>query len=121
MKRDVVDHLGEKIGELELPDDTLAEVWETKLATYLAAPTALVPELVTARQLRLAILMSGMSLQTVADAIATLESPHREIAEVEWEYATTVERNNPLVDMVAAANGLSSEQIDSFFGLAATL
>lgn len=121
MKRDIVNHLGEKIGELELPDNTPAEVWEARLATYSTAPSALVPQVVTPRQIRLALIKSNIPLQTVLDAIALLPSPHKETAEVEWEYSTAVERQNPLVEMLATAQGIPIEQVDALFILAGAL
>lgn len=38
MKRDILNYLNEKIGELELPDSTPEEVWERKLAIYRVSP-----------------------------------------------------------------------------------
>lgn len=38
MVRDILDYLGQKIGELELPDDTPEEVWQNRLAPYAKAP-----------------------------------------------------------------------------------
>ena len=38
MIRDILNRLDEKIGELELPDDTTEEVWEKELAPYKVAP-----------------------------------------------------------------------------------
>jgi len=38
MVRDILNHLGEKIGEMDLPDDTSEEVWQQKLAFYAKAP-----------------------------------------------------------------------------------
>lgn len=37
-KRDILNYLGAKIGELELPDDTSEEIWAKKLAVYATAP-----------------------------------------------------------------------------------
>ena len=121
MKRNILNYLGDVVGELELPDETPEEVWAAQLAVYATAPVFPPIESVTPRQIRLALIHSGIPLQAVNDAIAALPSPHREMAEVEWEYATTVERNNPLVDMIATANSMSSADIDAFFKLAATL
>lgn len=39
MIRDVLNHLGDKIGELELPDCTPEEVWQQKLSIYNKAPS----------------------------------------------------------------------------------
>lgn len=38
MVRDILNHLGEKIGEMELPDDTTEEAWQAVLAPYAVAP-----------------------------------------------------------------------------------
>jgi len=40
MIRDILNHLGQKIGELELPDGTSEQVWAEKLAPYAVAPPA---------------------------------------------------------------------------------
>ena len=39
-KRDILNHLGVKIGELELPNETTEEQWQEKLAAYSVDPTA---------------------------------------------------------------------------------
>lgn len=38
MKRDILDYLGNVIGEMDLPDDTSEEVWAQKLAVYAVDP-----------------------------------------------------------------------------------
>lgn len=38
MKRDILDYLGNKLGEMELPDDTSEEVWAAKLAKFAVDP-----------------------------------------------------------------------------------
>ena len=43
-KRDILNYLGEKIGELELPEGTSEEVWAAKLAVYAVAPPTLAEE-----------------------------------------------------------------------------
>lgn len=37
-KRDILNYLGQKIGELELPNGTSEETWQAKLAMYAKAP-----------------------------------------------------------------------------------
>lgn len=37
-KRDILNYLGEKIGELELPIGTSEEIWQAKLALYAIPP-----------------------------------------------------------------------------------
>lgn len=69
---------------------------------------------VTMRQARLALLQAGL-LDQVDAAITDPAS------RIEWEYATTVERNSALVQSLSAGLGLSEQQLDDLFTLAATL
>lgn len=91
-------------------------------AEWTAAQNApvLVPQSVTMRQARLALLQAGL-LGSVNAAIAALPSPHKEAATIEWEYSQTVERNRPFVLTLGAALNLTSAQLDALFVQAATL
>lgn len=82
--------------------------------------TARVPQVVTMRQARLALLQEGL-LGSVATAIASLPSPQKEAAEIEWEYSQEVHRNRELVTMLAPALNFTPAQLDDLFILAATL
>lgn len=84
------------------------------------APPAPVPEVVTMRQARLALLGAGL-LSSVNAAIASLPSPQKEAAEVEWEYAAVVHRNSGLVPAMAQALGMTEQQIDELFITASAL
>lgn len=75
---------------------------------------------VSMRQCRLALLQSGL-LTTVNAALAALPGEVGENARIEWEYATEVERDWPLVLQLATALGLSESQIDDLFTLARSL
>ncbi len=79
-----------------------------------------VPSVVTMRQARLALLGVGL-LDDVAAAIATLPSPQKEAATIEWEYSQTVERNRPFVLTLSAALGLTPAEIDQLFITASQL
>lgn len=79
-----------------------------------------VPQSVTMRQARLALLAIG-KLTAVAVAINSLPSPHKEAAQIEWEYSATVERHRPFVAMLAPALGLSDAALDALFTAAAKL
>jgi hypothetical protein len=83
------------------------------------APPA-VPGSVTMRQARLALLGIG-KLATVTTAINSLPSPHKEAAQIEWEYSGTVERHRPFVAMLAPALGLDDAALDALFTAAAKL
>jgi hypothetical protein len=84
------------------------------------APPPVVPQTVTMRQARLALLQSG-KLAAVATAIAAMASPQKEAAQIEWEYSQTVERQRPFVLLLGADLGLSDVQLDALFIVAAAL
>ena len=79
-----------------------------------------VPTVVTMRQARLALLQAGV-LPLVESAIASMESPAKEAAKIEWEYSQEVQRNKPFVQLLGASLGLTEEQLDNLFLLASTL
>lgn len=79
-----------------------------------------VPQSVTMRQARLALHAAGL-LSGVDAAIASLSEPAKTAAQIEWEYASAVERNAGLVPAMAAALGMTDAQIDDLFITAATL
>lgn len=79
-----------------------------------------VPERVTMRQARLALLGAGL-LSSVNAAIDSLPEPAKSAALIEWEYSSEVWRNRPFVQQLGGALGLSSAQLDALFIQAATL
>lgn len=78
--------------------------------------TVPIPFSVTPRQMRLALLQGGMMAQVNA-YVANLP----DVAKIEWEYATSVERTSPLIAAAAAGLGLDAGQVDNLFVLAASL
>jgi len=83
-------------------------------------PPETIPQVVTMRQARLALLQVG-KLAMVDTAIAGLPEPDRTAAQIEWEYSQEVQRDKPFVLMLAPALGLSEEDLDNLFVLASTL
>lgn len=79
-----------------------------------------VPEVVTMRQARLALLQSGLLAQ-VNTAVAAMPGAAGDAARIEWEFSSTVERNRPLVQSLVGALGMTDAQLDDLFRLAATL
>jgi hypothetical protein len=76
------------------------------------------PEVVTARQARLALLSAGL-LDNVDAALATISDPQaRRAAEIEWEYAIEIRRDSPLVAALSPLLGLTEEQVDDLFRVA---
>ena len=80
------------------------------------------PDTCTPRQLRIALIQSGISLVTIENQIDSIsDSVQREIARAEWEYALEIKKEHPLVDMIAANLNLTEKQVDDIFVLAVTL
>lgn len=77
-------------------------------------PPPVVITSVTMRQARLALHRVGLLTQ-VNSAITDPE------AQIEWEYAQTVERHSPLVQNLAAGLGLTEQQLDDLFTQAAAM
>lgn len=80
-----------------------------------------VPQEVTMRQARLALLQVGL-LDNVDAALAAIpDETQRKAAQIEWEYASTIQRHSPLLQNLFTQLGLTEEQLDNLFQLAATL
>lgn len=70
----------------------------------------------TPRQARLALASAGLY-----EAVQTSVAQVSDQARIEWEYATMVERNNPIISEMQEALGISDEDLDNLFDLAVTL
>lgn len=75
---------------------------------------------VSMRQARLALLGAGM-LAKVDHVLASLPSPMRDAAVIEWEYAASVRRDSPLIAQLGPALGLDADTLDSLFETAGRL
>lgn len=118
-KRDVLNKDGVKIGELELPDGTSESIWEAKLLEY-SNPVVFIPD-VSPRQIRQAIILSGMTLEQVDAILDAQPEPQKSLAKIAWQYSMSFSRNDVLVDAIAAAIGITSEQTDALWKLAGSL
>ena len=101
--------------------------WQQRWAITAASPAEVAERLeaqkvtvVTMRQARLALLAAG-KLDAVAPAIASMPSPAKEQAQIEWEYSIEVQRNRPFVLALGPALGLDSAALDALFAAAAKL
>ena len=84
-------------------------------------PAPVVPQSVTMRQARLALLSAGY-LDRVQEAFANIPDEQvKRAAMIEWEYAAHVERQSPFCTQMAALLGLSSDDLDRLFMAAAAL
>lgn len=76
----------------------------------------------TARQFRIGLVRGGISIAAVTAAIEAMpDSPAKDEARIEWEYATTFNRTHPLIETVATALGLTPTQVDDMWTSAANL
>ena len=80
------------------------------------------PATVSARQIRLYLLRQGVELAAVDAAIDAIpDQLKRDSVRVEWDYAPYVERSHPMLIPLAAALGLTEQQVDQAFIEAATI
>ena len=105
-------------GDAAAHEALIAEIEATYVEPEPAPPY--VPSVVTMRQARLALLGAGL-LSSVDAAIDSLPSPQTEVARIEWEYATEVQRSSGLVPMMVVALGLDDAALDALFVAAAAL
>lgn len=105
------------VAELAAKDAEIAAL-QVQVVALTPAPTTVnaVPQSVTMRQARLALLQSGL-LDEATAAVAGAGPA----AQIEWEYSSDVGRNVILVQALSSALGLTDEDLDGLFVLAATL
>lgn len=85
-----------------------------------SAPSPKLPS-ISPRQVRLALVLSGISLETIESAIDSLSEPEKTLARISWEYAVEYERENPIVNSLGLMLGFTSNQIDELWAVASTL
>lgn len=90
---------------------------------WVRAPDASpVPESISARQARLWLIRNGVTLAAVDQAIASVpDALAREGVRIEWEYATEIRRDSPMLATLAGALGLNATKLDTAFRQAATI
>ena len=74
------------------------------------------PNSISMRQARLKLLELGL-LDSVNSAITSMP----QAAAIEWEYATVIQRNNPLVVQLQISLAMTDSDMDNFFRQAVTL
>lgn len=98
-----------------------SEQIESVLAQQVYESRKVVPPAVTRRQARQQLLLMGL-LDDVNPTIAAIpDETARRMAEIYWQDATDFERDNPYLLSIAAALGLTPEQLDDAFIQAAAL
>jgi len=76
---------------------------------------------ISSRQIRLQLFSLGITEAMIVEALGSLESPTKEIALIEWEYAVEFDRYNPLVGMVGQMLEWTESQLDDLWILGALL
>ena len=94
------------------PPEKVDGVWREVFA--LEPAPVFVPQQVTMRQARLEML--SRDLLDDVDAVIAVAG---RAAQIEWEYASTVDRDNPVIAVVQQQQGMTDEQIDDLFREAA--
>lgn len=92
----------------------IGAIWDGNVFTPPAPTPVPVPEAVTARQARLALLGAGV-LPMVDAALAAIAGVEGEAARIEWEYALEIRRDSPLIGALAPMLGLTDGQVDDLF------
>ena len=74
-----------------------------------------VPESVTRRQAKVALLQAGLLDEVEAGIEAITDEMTRRIARIEWDSAQEVRRDWPLLVQIAGQIGITDEQLDDLF------
>lgn len=85
------------------------------------APVVVVPQVVTRRQARQALLLAG-KLALVQPAIDAMpDALQRGMVQIEWEDSLEFQRTRPTLLALAAAIGMTAQDLDTLFTQAAQL
>lgn len=109
-------------GAIEVPSAPVnaRDVWSNGAwVAYIPAP--FVPQSVSRRQAKQALLLDGKldSVQLAIDAIA--DEAYRGLAQIEWDDSQEFVRSRPMLIQIAGAIGLDEAGLDALFIKAATL
>lgn len=103
----------------KLVDGVLMDMTEEEIASFLVPVPPVVPQVVAMSSFQLALLEIG-ELDNVQPVIDSLPMPDKRKAQILWDKANTVERNNPFIVSMGAAMGKTEQEIDDLFVLAST-
>lgn len=77
--------------------------------------------LISPRQIRLALLSFGFTMDQINAGLNSLPEPQKSEALIKWEYSQSYDRNDPLTDQVAQLLTWTPEQVDELWRVAAKL
>jgi hypothetical protein len=107
---------GEVVGLIDLHESGTDLRWDAQDGRF----KIVVPEKVTPRQLKRAMIKAGLNPATITVAINSIEdATEQALAKADWEDASFIERQYPLINQFAAGFGLSEEDVDELFRAAA--
>ena len=101
------------------PDDVVAYQWMYDGTTFfppLPPPEPPIPTTVSMYQARIALEQAGL-LATVEAGVSQMSKE----AQIKWEFAPTVKRNDALTVALASALNLTEEQLDALFTIASEI
>lgn len=104
---------GETLADLEWLSDQPAPTQE-EVDAYVPPPPKVTT--VSPRQARLALFAAGI----LPDVEAAVKAAGGAV-QISWEFATEINRDDPLISSIRSSLGLTPEQIDLIFQQAATL
>lgn len=105
---------------VDVDDDVRPDTheWRDGAAALIPEPEPappVVPESVTQRQARLALLQIGKLDEAEAALNGITDAALRKAALIEWEFANEILRDHPLIAQISAALNLTEQQIDQLF------
>jgi len=108
------------LGAVAAPTTSIGDLWDGSAFTP-AALVVPVPAVVTRRQAKQALLLTGKLalVQPAIDAIA--DATQRQLIQIEWDDSQTFERSRPTLIALATGLGMSSADLDALFVLATNL
>lgn len=107
--------------DLTTGEITQRQLTAEEVAALPGPQPAPIPTSVTMRQARLALLGAGLLSQVDAALAAIADPVQRQAAQIDWEYAATVDRNSPLVTNLATSLNLDATALDALFTAAGAL
>lgn len=104
----------EKLGEVYFDEENQVFTYQ-KIELSVEEIKARIPQVVSQRQLRTQLVLTGFNLSDIDTAIKSLPEPDRSIALIAWDYAITFERESPLLVSLALMLGLTEYDLENIF------
>jgi len=81
---------------------------------------ARLPQSASPMRIRLALLEMGL-LEQIQTYVESLEEPAKSKVQILWEYSTTIQKNHPAIQKLAANVGLDQDTLDQIFVVASEI